>query len=261
MEDEKYKRKFTMYIVDFSEWITDFNLSYEQEECCCFVTGRLDAITDKPRKPYKLNIEEAIWCIVDCNLAYNKYRFKIYPEKEFLEEYEKYKNDVNNKENFEWWQETSDGLVDFDNILKLDKKIREADFATINRISFWDYEIKNDISERNGLVTYYSLTADEFTDTEARSKLNKLIECKRPDWSYEFERRDRYFAISTPIISIKKTYCGYDVETIKSIYRVKRIISPDFHNTVVELENYLKSDEFKKFMNVWEKKEMENSKQ
>ena len=54
---------------------------------------------------------------------------------------------------------------------------------------------------------------------------------------------------------------GYDIETIKSIYRVKRVISPDFHNTVVELENYFKSDEFKKFMKVWEKKEMKNSKQ
>ena len=100
------------------------------------------------------------------------------------------------------------------------------------------------------------MTADEFTDTEARSKLIKLIECKRPDWSYEFERRDRYFAISTPIISIKKTYCGYDIETIKSIYKVKKIIEPEYQNTVVELENYLKSDDFNKFMKAWEKEEM-----
>ena len=113
---------------------------------------------------------------------------------------------------------------------------------------------------QKGLVTYYSLTASDYIEIHSQSKLDKIIECKRPDKSYEFERRDRYFAISTPIVRFEESDKGYVIETIRSIYKIKRIIEPKYQNTIEELKKYLQSDDFKKLVKVWDEKEMQYAK-
>lgn len=252
MKEKNFKSKYTIYIKDFSEWITDFSFEYQMSDGYCFQTGQWDSEKNDYVEPLKLTIEEAIWCIVDCVSKYNAYRFKIYPEKEFLKEYEEFKkiNPIRFKDIVDWSK--GDG-VNFDNILQVPKIEKSVDFATINRITFWDYDYKD---KEKGLVTYYSLTASDYMEIHSQSKLNKIIECKRPDQSYEFERRDRYFALSTPIIKFEEKDKRYVIETIRSIYTVKKIIEPKFQNTIDELKKYLQSDDFNKLIKVWEKKEM-----
>ena len=250
------KRKYTIYIKDFSEWITSFSFEYQISDGYCFQTGQWDSERNDYIKPFKLTIEEAIWCIVDCVLNYNAYRFKIYPEKKFLKEYEEFR-----RENPERFKDIvaygKVGGVNFDHILQVPKIKKSVDFATINRITFWDYDHKD---MQKGLVTYYSLTASDYIEIHSQSKLDKIIECKRPDKSYEFERRDRYFAISTPIVRFEESDKGYVIETIRSIYKIKRIIEPKYQNTIEELKKYLQSDDFKKLVKVWDEKEMQYAK-
>lgn len=249
----KYKNKYTMYIIDFSEWITYFNFERQISDGYCFETGQWDNEKNMPVKPYKLNIEEAIWCIVDCVSIYNGYRFKIYPEKEFLIEFDKYKNDVHNNRNFEFWKLNAN-IIDFDNILNTPKKEQVVEFVKINRNTFIDYDKK---VRKNGLYTYYNLTCDGVEDFQPQSKLISNCALKpRPDYSYEFERRNRYWTASTPIVSIKRLDKEYVFETIRSIYKTKNVIESENVNTIDELKNYLKSDDFNRFMKAWKKEEM-----
>ena len=36
------EKKYTMYIIDFSEWITDFNFEYQMSDGYCFQSGQWD---------------------------------------------------------------------------------------------------------------------------------------------------------------------------------------------------------------------------
>ena len=251
MENEKYKRKYTMYILDYTEWITDFNLSYQMEDSKCFQTGQWDATKNEPVKPYKLNVEEAIWCIVDCGSLYNSYRFKIFPEKEFLKEYEEYKKDPVNKNQFDWWIKYSSG-VNFDDILNIPKRIIEEEYLSINRNTFVDCD--GEVGKR-GFYTYYTLTANN-NILSVPNKMSGVIEGKRIDGSYDFERRLKCFFYSTPIISLKVENGTYEIETLRAIYKTKKIVSLDFVDPIGELDKYLKSDYFKEFFEKWHKEEM-----
>lgn len=250
------KRKYTIYIKDFSEWITDFNFEYQMSDGYCFQTRQWDLEKNDYVKPLKLNIEEAIWCIVDCTL--NNYRFKIYNEDEFLVEYNKYKNDDKNCKQFEWWKSwLGDVEIDFDNILEFKKKVYEVEFVSINRNNFvhWDTEV-----EINTLYTYYNLTTNQFKpDIQPQYKLHNILEANRKDYKYEFERRYKFFYSSLPIVSFKEENGYYVFETLRSIFKTKKIIENVNVDTKNELKEYLESDAFDKFINQWGIEEMRYS--
>ena len=130
------------------------------------------------------------------------------------------------------------------------------EFASINRNNFVHWDTGGDIKT---LYTYYNLTSNLFNsdiDIQARYKLQNILEANRKDYRYEFERRYKYLYSSLPIVSFKEEDGYYVFETLRSIFKTKKIIENVNIDTKNELKEYLGSDAFDKFLNQWTIEEM-----
>lgn len=131
------------------------------------------------------------------------------------------------------------------------------EFASINRNNFVHWDTEGCIKT---LYTYYNLTTNQFKpDIQPHYKLHNILEANRQDYKYEFERRYKYFYSSLLIVSFKEDGGYYVFETLRSIFKTKKIIENVNVDTKDELKEYLESDAFDKCINQWEIEEMRYS--
>lgn len=205
--------KYEMYIVG-SGWVRGYNPGG-------LVAGerrRYKTDTFYGEKPLKMNIEQIVNCIIDCNdNEYNNKSFVIEPSAEFLKEFEIYKKTLAQDE-----KERILENINKKNPLKHVKRTIKLEQAGIGR-NYYDVALKNN---KQILELYYYL-------------------------------KSNYGWTTSMIVGYKKTINGYIIETHNSFYEVKEIAHPSFCDTLKELDNYFKSKEFKEIRRRINKKEKE----
>lgn len=199
MQNKKYK----LYINNHG-WVIGYDRRVKMSgKRYCFDMGyKKDAI--------KLTFLEALDCMNDCNdNYYNNWSYKIDNEKEFLKDYENFKK--NNAKELDRYNH-----IDKENPLIHHKKIKETEWACIQRLTFCKAGI---FGEPEEITWYYSLTTDSSHYTSG-------------------------------IIGFKKVNDVYEFETFNSIYKTKKMLDIKHMDQIKELENYFASDSFKEFMDM-----------
>lgn len=213
MSMKRKGKKYKLY-VNSHGWVVEYErrVKMSGKRYCFNMGNKADAID--------LSFIEVLDCINDCNdYRFNNWSFKISDEASFLKEYDEFKK--THVDELDYYR-----YVDKDNPLIHHKKVKEVDWACIQRLTF----CKGDIFGMPVKLTwYYSLTTDKSHYTSG-------------------------------ILSFKKTDSGYEFETFNSIYKSKKMLDIPHVDQIKELENYFKSDAFKEFMKMEEehqKEEME----
>ena len=198
-----YKKKYNFYIVGRG-WVN----VYDRRRKMAGKRQSFSIDSYENKTAIKLDVEEVLDCINDCNNhEYNNYQFKVYPEDEFLAEYEQYK--IKHKDTLT----RRYTYVVKNQPLKHPKRINETEFACLQRLTTCDTDLFGSPIE---VYWWYSLTTDNYRHT-----------------SY--------------VMKYKETQNGFEFETANSIYKAKKILDINYIDQIEELQKYLKSKEYKKF--------------
>lgn len=204
MAKTKWKKKYRMY-VQSKGWISSIR---KQMKC----DGRRYNFynEEEPKYATLLDVEEVFDCACECKNEYNNWNYYVFPENEFIKEYEKYKKEnverINELKKYERSKRYS--KININNILKPKKEHKEAKWTLLSR------EISN--SFFGDTMIYYRLATDMGSTT-------------------------------SPVIGLKEKDGKYIFETYNSIYEVEEIKRLDYVDTLKEIKGYLKSKDFKAF--------------
>ena len=177
-----YKKKYNFYIVGRG-WVN----VYDRRRKMAGKRQSFSIDSYKNETAIKLDVEEVLDCINDCNdHQYNNFQFKVYPEDEFLKEYEQYKTKHPDKLK-------KYSYVVKNHPLKHPKRINESKFACLQRLTFCDTDLFGSPTE---IYWWYSLTTDRYRQT------SYIIKCKTIEDGFEFETANSIYR-AKKILDIK----------------------------------------------------------
>ena len=214
---EHFEPKYKMYIIPHKAFVSDYESYGRMKMSGKRYCFRMDSF----KMAILLNIEEVINCIADCANEYCNWRFKIIPEDEFLKEFEDYKNKhLKDLEGYCYYG-FHGAHMDIDNILKQPKQKKYCNWGCLMRYYYGEIGIfLNPVDA----IPFYSLYSDGSIQTSA-------------------------------VVDYKITDKGIEIETINSIYEVKKLKEFSFFNQLKEFDDYKKSEEYNKLFKFIEEEE------
>lgn len=208
MKKTKWKSKYRMFVMG-KGWISDIDRRQK-------LGGRRYSFynTEKPEHAMLLNVEEVFDSMLECKNDWNNWTYYVFPEKEWVEEFEQYKkeNAERIKEIKDYEKNLTNSKININNMLKPKKEIKKVKWAMLSR------EFGHLGLFASKVEIYYTLTTD-------------------------------IWRMSSPVVGMKKSKNGkYIFETWNSYYEVDEIKNLGYTNELKEIEGYLKSPYYKAFM-------------